>query len=135
MRTDDPVKSPYTYKTYPLIDLMLTRAMCHDIIFSAGLPIAPKSSCYFCPFKKPREFVEMYNDSPELFAKAVDLENKLNAKIQFRTNAHGVKNKHVVYLSSAGKPLIELVNLSHSQMKLHGIDDELFHCESGYCLT
>lgn len=135
MRTDDPVRFPYTYKTYPLIDLMLTRAMCHDIIFSAGLPIAPKSSCYFCPYKKPRDYIEMHNDNPELFAKAVALENQLNAKIQYRTGEHGVKNKHVAYLTPTGKPLINLIDLTHAQMKLDGIDDELFHCESGYCMT
>lgn len=37
-------------REHPLIDLGLSRMDCHNIIKSVGLPVPPKSACWFCPF-------------------------------------------------------------------------------------
>jgi len=38
--------------SYPLIDARLSREDCKHIIREYGLPVPPKSSCWFCPFGK-----------------------------------------------------------------------------------
>lgn len=43
-----------TTNIYPLIDYDIHRIDCECIIRQHGLPIPPKSSCYFCPFTKPK---------------------------------------------------------------------------------
>lgn len=40
---------------YPLIDWGWNRARCREEIAKAGLPVPPKSSCFFCPAIKPAE--------------------------------------------------------------------------------
>lgn len=65
---------------YPLYDLGLSRADCINIISDAGLPIPPKSSCWFCPHTKHLEWCKIANDNPELFKKACDLEKFLSQK-------------------------------------------------------
>lgn len=54
---------------YPLIDLGLDRQDCRNVIEAAGLPVPPKSACFFCPFHRPATWAEMRRDEPELFAR------------------------------------------------------------------
>ena len=56
---------PYEVLEYPLLTLEhrlapfgANRSQCKEIIASAGLPIPPKSSCFFCPFHKPSVFAD-----------------------------------------------------------------------------
>lgn len=71
---------PYIRNEYPLVDLRIDRAECERIIRSAGLPVPPKSSCWFCPFHRPDAWVAMRHDEPELFAQAVELERMVNVR-------------------------------------------------------
>lgn len=71
---------PHEIIEYPLLDLRLDRAACAQIIRDAGLPVPPKSSCYFCPFHRPQVWAEMRRDDPVHFWKAVALEDKLNER-------------------------------------------------------
>lgn len=48
---DDP---QYTYE-YPLIEWNWDRERCKAEIAREGLPVPPKSACYFCPATKPAE--------------------------------------------------------------------------------
>lgn len=43
---------------YPLIEWGFDREDCKEIIRSEGLPVPPKSACYFCPAAKPDELME-----------------------------------------------------------------------------
>jgi hypothetical protein len=52
---DDP---KYQY-WYPLIEWDWNRERCADVIRKAGLPLPPKSSCWFCPAMKPYEVDEL----------------------------------------------------------------------------
>lgn len=106
---------------YPLIDARMTVADCIKLIESAGLPVPPKSSCYFCPFKSRVEWVRMRENEPELFAKSVEIEKRLNEK-------RGALGKNIVYMHSALKPLDQAVG----QQPELGFDD---NCESGYCFV
>jgi hypothetical protein len=55
---------------YPLLDLGLNRAGCEMVIREAGLPIPPKSACFFCPFKPVQGWRQLREDEPGLFAEA-----------------------------------------------------------------
>jgi hypothetical protein len=52
------VEDPKYDYWYPLIDWGLDREGCKDLIRSAGLPVPPKSACYFCPATQPAELHE-----------------------------------------------------------------------------
>lgn len=136
-------------REYPLIDTRLTRHACLQIIQSAGLPIPPKSSCYFCPFHKANEWVEMKRNEPALFQQAVEVERLCNA-------VRGDLKKDYVYLHPA---LVPLANAVPDQPTLPGWDDlfarpvtpetlaligikglmqdgqEIDACVDGYCVT
>ncbi len=64
----------YVTNLYPLIDRRLTRADCVDIIQEAGLPIPQRSSCFFCPFNSVDRWRWLYETHPDLFDKAIALE-------------------------------------------------------------
>jgi hypothetical protein len=57
-KLDDGV---YRYE-YPLMVLGVSEDMCVRIIEGAGIGVPPKSSCFFCPNKKPREIASMPQD-------------------------------------------------------------------------
>lgn len=119
-RTDSGIE--WQTLEYPLIDLRLTRRSCEKIITDAGLPIPPKSACFFCPFQGRDQWTTLKKDHPDLFGKAVDIENHLNEK----RNALG---KDIIRLHSSLYPLDQAVG---NQM---GFDDETENCESGYCMV
>jgi len=83
-RRDAPWEDPW----YPLLDMEhryavnggLDRSACGRIIVDAGLPLPPKSSCYFCPFHKPTVWNDMARDEPDLFEKSCHLEETLIAR-------------------------------------------------------
>jgi hypothetical protein len=51
----------YAYR-YPLIEWGWDRDRCKRAIREAGLPVPPKSSCFFCPAMKPAEVRELPAD-------------------------------------------------------------------------
>lgn len=79
-RVNNKKVEPYERPIYPLIDLGLDRNACAQIIRDAGLPVPPKSSCFFCPFHRPLTWAELRRDDPDLFAKAQLLEDTLNER-------------------------------------------------------
>jgi hypothetical protein len=110
---------------YPLIDLRLSRQDCVNIIERAGLPVPPKSSCYFCPFHSRAFWARQQREEPELFAKSVDLERQMNAK-------RSVIGKDPVWLTSALVPL-DMAIVDVGQMEF---DWEPFACAGGAsCMT
>lgn len=44
------------------------------IVTYAGLPLPAKSSCYFCPSMKKKEIQALWEQFPDLFQKAVEME-------------------------------------------------------------
>jgi hypothetical protein len=115
---------PHEQLCYPLLDLRLRRTDCMRIISEAGLPIPPKSSCFFCPFHRPTTWADMARDEPDLFAKSCQLEDTLNAR---RTEL----GKDPVYLTRFGKPLSQIMAGAANQPLLD-LDPG---CDSGWCMT
>lgn len=90
------------------------------------LPIPPKSSCFFCPFHKPAAWADLARETPELFDRAAELEDTLNAR---RT----MLGKDPVYLTRFAIPLRQAIDTD--QPMIPGFDDLDGQCDSGYCFT
>jgi hypothetical protein len=122
---------PWERVVYPLIGvgedtgLHLTRQDCKRVITAAGLPVPPKSACWFCPFHRPATWDDMARNQPDLFARAADLEDTLNR----RRDALG---KDHVYLARFGLPLRDITDADQLAMFEAGTDDG---CDSGWCMT
>lgn len=72
-RSKIPEDDKYTY-TYPLRVWGWDRAACKAAIAEAGLPVPPKSACWFCPATKPEELREFVTNHPEYIARIVAVE-------------------------------------------------------------
>jgi hypothetical protein len=93
------VKKSYwsdTTYSYPLIDYDIHRIDCECIIKRHGLPIPPKSSCYFCPFTKPQELAELQEKHPDLIAKMKELEEYVNNHNSTRKKPFRLFNQYTV---------------------------------------
>ena len=117
-------KEPYEEIEYPLLDLRLRRDECAKIIADAGLPVPPKSSCFFCPFKTVGSWRQQRLEEPDLFAKSVHLEKVINERRRWL-------GRDEVFLSRYGRPLDEAIAVPDSQ----AVDDEAATCDSGWCMT
>lgn len=125
----DP-ETPWKERKYPLVDLRLDRLACMAcmaIIEKAGLPVPPKSSCYFCPFHRMSVWQEMRQKQPELFQKAASLEELVNQK-------RAELGKDKVWLSGALKPLMQATTALHQNSLFDDENNEQV-CESGYCMV
>lgn len=111
---------------YPLIDLNLSRSQCQQLIADAGWPVPPKSSCFFCPFRRPQEWAEMRRDEPDLFERAASLEDTINVKREQR-------GKDPVFLTSAGIPMRQAIGEAQDMLPLTDVD--WGQCDSGHCMT
>lgn len=114
----DP-REPTQRRTYPLLDSRLTRSDCRTIIDLGGLPIPPKSACFFCPFHDGDAWATLRRTTPHLFAEAVAIEAHLSA-----SSSDG----RPVYLTRKGVPLSEAVS---DDPTFPGMDG----CDSGWCMT
>ncbi|MFD7224760.1 phosphoadenosine phosphosulfate reductase [Streptomyces sp. NPDC059892] len=117
---------PHEDIVYPLLELGLRRIDCARIIRDAGLPVPPKSSCWFCPFHRPETWHDIRRKQPDLFEKACQLEELLNA----RRDALG---KDHVYLTRYGRPLRKAI--PDGVDLLPGFDEADGACDSGWCMT
>lgn len=98
---------------FPLYTDGIGREQCKQIIQDAGLPVPPKSSCFFCPFKSRSEWRAMPQAQPDLFVKAIALENIITRKkIE--------KGKKLFMLADSKRPLTHIV----------GLDESLQACQS-----
>ena len=63
----------YLYR-YPLIEWGMARKECAESIVAAGLPVPPKSSCFFCPNMGQQEILDLRDQHPDLLARALAME-------------------------------------------------------------
>ena len=96
---------------YPLLELELTRDDCLEAIARQGLPIPPKSGCWYCPYKRENQFFLLKEQEPIKFSRLLVME-------QF--TGHNLRKSN--------KPLISV----ESQDRLFPVGDE-FECSTGYC--
>lgn len=118
---------PHERIVYPLLDLNMRRGDCERLIADAGLPVPPKSSCFFCPFHRVETWRDLATDHPELFDRACTLEDTINA----RRETNGLDGK--VWLTRYGIPLRDVT--SDAQQRIPFDDDGSGSCDSGWCMT
>lgn len=106
---------------YPLIDRRITRTECIRLVTQAGLPVPPKSSCWFCPYHRKAEWSAMRREQPEQFAASVAVERLLNERSQ-------ALGRLPVFLSGHGRPLDQAIG---HQAKMDFDQDD--NCDGGYC--
>lgn len=103
---------------YPLLDLHIRRRECLELVRDAGLPPAPKSSCFMCPYRGDKEWSALTDGD---FAKAQAFENEIRAK------------DPNVYLRRDLRPVSSLLHAPPADdLPLFG---EVKHCDSGFCWT
>ncbi len=116
---------PHQTNTHPLLDFGLRRTDCHHVIAAAGLPIPPKSACWFCPMKTPDQWLRMRQQEPALFAEACQLEAEMIAR-------RAELGRDPMYMTRFGVPLAEAIP--------DGVDalpffDEDQGCDDSACFT
>lgn len=111
-------------RDYPLIDLRLRRENCRQLVVEAGLPSPPKSSCWFCPFHRHGEWLEMKRNDPELFQQVVDLEHHIN-------ETRNLLGKDQIFIHPR---LIPIENAVGDQLPMFP-EFDMDMCESGYCMV
>ncbi len=89
-------------KHYPLIRWGFNREDCKKVIRLAGLTMPMKSGCWFCPFQRREQWVRLQADHPDLFCRAVALENRVNEGRQSR-------GKFPIYLTGNDVSITEFV--------------------------
>ncbi|WP_285491084.1 phosphoadenosine phosphosulfate reductase [Amycolatopsis taiwanensis] len=119
-------RGPHEKIEYPLLDLGLRRTDCERIIKEAGLPVPPKSSCYFCPFRTVEAWRHQRAHEPDLFRKSIELEDVLNVR-------RAALGRDPVYLSRYGRPLVEAIPGPASAHLPEDPGDA--ECDSGWCMT
>jgi len=129
IRVGNKKVEPYEQPAYPLIDLGMDRQDCKEVIAAAGLPVPPKSSCFFCPFHRPQTWAEMRRDEPDLFAKSVELEQVLNERRE-------MLGRDPVWLTRFNKPINIAIPEAQDMLPIFATGpDNDGQCDSGYCWT
>lgn len=111
---------------YPLLDLGLRRDDCKRIITDAGLPVPPKSSCFFCPFRTVKAWRHQRMHEPDLFALSVQLEETINQR-------RAALGRDAAYLTRYGIPLPQAI--SEADLAATKADEDGGTCDSGWCMT
>ncbi|MEU2799915.1 phosphoadenosine phosphosulfate reductase [Streptomyces sp. NPDC007117] len=111
---------------YPLLDLRLRRDDCERIISEASLPVPPKSSCFFCPFRTVGAWRHQRRHEPELFALSVQLEETINRR-------RAALGRDAVYLTRYGIPLPQAI--PDTSPDDGSADEDEGACDSGWCMT
>ncbi|MBB4701910.1 phosphoadenosine phosphosulfate reductase [Sphaerisporangium siamense] len=119
-------REPHELIEYPLLDLGLRRSDCEHIITEVGLPVPPKSSCFFCPFRTVGAWRHQRKHEPELFALSVQLEEMINER-------RAALGRDSVYLTRYGRPLPQAIRAD--DLGDSSIDEGDGSCDSGWCMT
>jgi len=75
------LESNSAFYLYPLIyPFQWHQGHCEAVILAAGLPMPPKSACFYCPNRKPKEVRQLAIEHPDLLRRAIALEHNAAAK-------------------------------------------------------
>lgn len=101
----------YLKSEYPLLETKESRSDCIEGLVKMGMPVPPKSGCYYCPFAKKNEIRKLHAEHPKLYDKAVTMEKG---------------NKQYPSMILFNVPLVNLT-------QIQSLDD--FTCDSGHCFV
>ena len=122
-RTDSGIK--WQTLEYPLLELKMTRRDCEKLTADEGLPPAPRSACFYCPYHSTSYFRTLAEEDPELFAEAVVLEDKLNERSMI-----GLGSKVRLW---RGGPLRTVTD--QQELDFGDGDESADSCDTGHCFT
>ena len=110
----------------PLVEARVDREGCIEIIEAEGLDVPQKSGCFICPFMTNHQWRMLWERHPELFERAMLLEENTKRSKKGRWNAT---------LDPAGKITLRQRKLAYeSQIELPGIDmDDLLRYKPCIC--
>lgn len=115
----DP-RDPTRLRSYPLLDLGISRQDCRRIITEAGLPVPPKSACAFCPLHDKEAWRTLRREQSEEWDRAVLVD------VTIRERARRIGRGDMGLVS----PTIPLPLAVDDQMALFGDG-----CDSEWCMT
>jgi hypothetical protein len=95
-----PSRVKYYDHIWPLIDRRISRQDCLKWMAAHGYPTPPRSACVFCPYRSDREWLQLKNEAPEEFQKAIEFERAYQA-----AKASTVSPDYIPYLHTDRKPL------------------------------
>lgn len=84
-RRKDHIQDPGTIKVYPLLEWKWDQEECRAAILRSGLPLPPKSSCFFCPASSKADIAKLSQELPDLFERALVMERKARASGNLQT--------------------------------------------------
>lgn len=76
-------------KRYPLLEWDWDRDACVAAIDRAGLPVPPKSACFYCPSSTKTEIVELSRRHPSLIKRALKMEARAIATKRWAVSGLG----------------------------------------------
>jgi len=74
-----PSRDKWCEHRWPLVDMGMKRHDCLLWMKRRGYPTPPRSACIYCPFHSDAEWRRLRDQEPDEFAKAVDVERKMQA--------------------------------------------------------
>jgi hypothetical protein len=96
---------PFVTNCYPLVDKKLGRQGCIEVIQKAGLPLPVKSGCFFCPFNSLDRWQWLLTEHPDLFERAVALEEHSKHFPSQRLTDQVFRNRATMTLRELGDAL------------------------------
>ena len=125
-RANNKHDNKWEKRVFPLLELGLSRGDCEQIIRDAGLPVPPKSACWFCPFNSATTWSEIRRDDPARFEATAMLEDEMN-------ESRAKNGKVPFYWTNKPLPMREVVAVQGPTL----FDDVDGHqeCDEGHCWT
>lgn len=112
-----------TFK-YPLIEMGLTKDSVREYFLQQGMTAPDRSLCSACPFHNLISFKKMYEERPENWAQAVEVDNSLESWPRLGITTHEC------FVSSS---LVRLRDLPAINFGIDDPDMSEHHCNSGHC--
>jgi hypothetical protein len=114
-----PSRTKWITNAWPLVDALLRRDQCAELVVNAGLPMPSKSSCVYCPFHSDKYFGWLKDTHPQEFEAACEFDEMIRHKGQNPDLGQ-------LYVHKSRKPLRD-IDFSSNQLEM--FENE---CE-GYC--
>ena len=89
-----PSRVDYIEHLWPLVDRKMKRQHCKQWMTDHGYPEPPRSACLYCPFHSDYEWARLKREEPDEFAKAVEVERRLQEAAARQEQLKGVPFLH-----------------------------------------
>lgn len=128
VRTAYDPRVPEQRRDYPLVTLNLTRQDCVNIITGAGVPVPPKSACFFCPYHSLEQWKRLRRENRDQFDRSVDLERRMQKR-------RADLGKDPVWLTDLGARHRVTLDVLIADDQLTLDDEHIDNCDGGFCFT